>query len=59
MHSDFRFHIVVAVVVLGDLQNTAVIAHRVIIARGVLLLNGQNHMLPKADISSISDIFGY
>ena len=42
MHSDLRFHIVMAVMVLQDLQDTAVIAHRVIIAHGAVLLNAQN-----------------
>ena len=42
MHSDLRFHIVMAVMILRDLKDTAVIAHRVIIAYGALLLNAQN-----------------
>ena len=46
MHSDLRFHIVMAVMILRDLQDTAVIAHRVIIAYGALLLNAQDVVQP-------------
>ena len=42
MHPDLRFHIVMAMMILGDLQDTAVIAYRVIIAHGAVLLNAQN-----------------
>ena len=42
MHSGLRFHIVMAVIIPWNLQYTAVIAHRVIITYGALLLNAQN-----------------
>ena len=57
MHSDLRFSIVMAVMILWDLQDTAVIAHRVIIAHGALLLNAQDmkDRFPEEDLINLTD----
>lgn len=53
MHSDLRFHIVMAVMILGDLQDTAVIAHRVIIAHGAVLLNLTTLQIFRPDLTFV------